>query len=219
MLVIKPDVFADNTFSSIGKWSVCNDAISERLPSWTSIIFRNFSNACPDSINSFCRFKASFSLLTILACCNNFDPSVKVTSIVSLLPSFLKQYIASFISHHKPAYCPKGWSMLLKTISDWTLKCSAISCINAANSFPSSSVFINAPLPILISITKPWIPSAIFLLIIDPHIRGIEATVPVTSRSAYIFLSAGHISSVCPIIEIPISLTFLLNWSRLIFVL
>ena len=54
-------------------------------------------------------------------------------------------------------------------------------------------------------------PSAIFLLIIEPQINGMEATVPVTSRRAYIFLSAGQISSVCPIMATPIVSTFFWN--------
>ena len=47
---------------------------------------------------------------------------------------------------------------------------------------PSS--FINAPCPILISITSPSIPSAIFLLIIEPQINGRESIVSVTSLRA-----------------------------------
>ena len=37
---------------------------------------------------------------------------------------------------------------------------------------------------------------SIFLLIIDPQIKGMESMVFVTSRRAYIFLSAGQIESV-----------------------
>ena len=41
-------------------------------------------------------------------------------------------------------------------------------------------------------------PSAIFLLMMDEAMSGMLSTVPVTSRSAYSFLSAGAISGVCP---------------------
>ena len=59
------------------------------------------------------------------------------------------------------------------------------------NSKASSSFLSNAPLPTLISITIFLEPAAIFLLIILTAISGIDSTVPVTSRRAYIFLSKG----------------------------
>ena len=45
-------------------------------------------------------------------------------------------------------------------------------------------VFMNAPEPTLTSSTSPPVPSAIFLLMIELAISGIDSTVPVTSRSA-----------------------------------
>ena len=50
---------------------------------------------------------------------------------------------------------------------------------------------MNAPLPTFTSSTSTPVPSAIFLLMIDDAISGIASTVPVTSRKAYSFLSAG----------------------------
>ena len=50
---------------------------------------------------------------------------------------------------------------------------------------------MKAPMPVLTSSTSAPVPSAIFLLMIDEAISGIASTVPVTSRSAYNFLSAG----------------------------
>ena len=50
---------------------------------------------------------------------------------------------------------------------------------------------MNAPLPVFTSRTRPSAPSAIFLLMMLEAISGIASTVPVTSRSAYSFLSAG----------------------------
>ena len=70
---------------------------------------------------------------------------------------------------------------------------------------------MNAPLPILISKTSPSIPSAIFLLIIDPQIKGFESMVPVTSLKAYIFLSAGQMVLVCDIMQSPDLSTFFLK--------
>ncbi|MNC83028.1 hypothetical protein D3C75_1368060 [compost metagenome] len=46
----------------------------------------------------------------------------------------------------------------------------------------SSSVFIKAPLPVFTSSTMASAPAAIFLLIMELAINGMEFTVPVTSR-------------------------------------
>ena len=51
--------------------------------------------------------------------------------------------------------------------------------------------FMNAPEPTFTSRTRAPVPSAIFLLMIELAMSGIASTVPVTSRSAYSFLSAG----------------------------
>ena len=48
----------------------------------------------------------------------------------------------------------------------------------------SSNFFMNAPEPVLTSSTRPSMPSASFLLIIDAVISGIDSTVAVTSRRA-----------------------------------
>ena len=50
---------------------------------------------------------------------------------------------------------------------------------------------MNAPVPTLTSSTSAPVPSAIFFDMMLLAIRGIDSTVPVTSRSAYSFLSAG----------------------------
>ena len=44
--------------------------------------------------------------------------------------------------------------------------------------------FMNAPAPVLTSSTSAAVPSAIFLLMIEAEIIGIDSTVPVTSRRA-----------------------------------
>ena len=67
--------------------------------------------------------------------------------------------------------------------------------------------------------TNPSIPSDIFLLIIDPQIKGIESIVPVMSLRAYIFLSAGQIDSVCDIIQTPDRSTLFLKSAIVRFVL
>ena len=64
---------------------------------------------------------------------------------------------------------------------------------------------MNAPLPLFTSSTSAPIPSAIFLLMIDAEMSGTLSIVPVTSRSAYSFLSAGAICAVWPISAQPIA--------------
>ena len=56
--------------------------------------------------------------------------------------------------------------------------------IVSASSRARSGVFMNAPDPTLTSSTSPPVPSAIFLLMIELAISGMDSTVPVTSRSA-----------------------------------
>ncbi len=53
-----------------------------------------------------------------------------------------------------------------------------------ASSRAASTVFMNAPEPTFTSRTSADDPSAIFLLMIELAMSGIDSTVPVTSRSA-----------------------------------
>ena len=72
----------------------------------------------------------------------------------------------------------------------------AASTIDWANASACSLSSMNAALPCLTSRTNAESPSAAFLETIDEVINGIDATVPVTSRKAYILLSAGTSESV-----------------------
>ncbi len=58
------------------------------------------------------------------------------------------------------------------------------STIAVASSRASSTFFMNAPAPTFTSSTNAPVPSAIFLLMIELAINGIDSTVPVTSRRA-----------------------------------
>ena len=60
---------------------------------------------------------------------------------------------------------------------------------------------MNAPDPTFTSKTIPSAPSAIFFESILAVIKGIDSTVAVASLREYIFLSAGQIEALCPIIE------------------
>ena len=88
-----------------------------------------------------------------------------------------------------------------------------------ANSSASCNDFIKAPVPHFTSNTKASEPSATFFDKMLAVIKGTDSTVPVTSLNAYKSLSAGTISSVCPIIAKPFSEMIFLNWSGDIFTL
>ena len=108
---------------------------------------------------------------------------------------------------------PNGWFISVKKATVSRPASRPISTIAVANSFASSNVFMKAPAPNLTSKTIASAPAAIFLLIIEEAIKGIDSTVPVTSRRAYKYLSAGAKFPVWPIIANLISLTCWINWS------
>ena len=70
-----------------------------------------------------------------------------------------------------------------------------IATISEASSTASSIFSMNAPLPVLTSRTIASVPEASFLLIMLEAMSGMLFTVPLTSRSAYILLSAGSRSA------------------------
>ncbi len=73
----------------------------------------------------------------------------------------------------------------------WRLANAPIRTIVCASLLASVRFFIKAPSPVVTSKTIASAPAAIFLLMIELAINGIELTVPVTSLNAYNFLSAG----------------------------
>ena len=104
--------------------------------------------------------------------------------------------IDSNTSNQFPIADPVGVSILVIKAMVGLLKLCPISTNICASSIAWACVFINAPEPYFTSNTKASIPSANFLLMMLPAINGIDSTVAVTSRKAYIFLSAGAISMV-----------------------
>ena len=109
---------------------------------------------------------------------------------------FFNISIASDTSRELPILLPSGIDIFVRRQITFILFDEPISIINLANFLASSRFFIKAPLPTLISNTSFLAPRAIFLLIIEEAIRGIDSTVAVTSLRAYIFLSATAISFV-----------------------
>ncbi len=80
-----------------------------------------------------------------------------------------------------------------------------VRCRLAASASASASERMNAPLPVLTSNTSASAPSANFFERMLAVMSGMDSTVAVTSRSAYILRSAGTIRSLCPIIAKPAS--------------
>ncbi len=72
---------------------------------------------------------------------------------------------------------------------------------------------MNAPSPVFTSSRMACAPAASFLHMIDEAIKGMDCTVPVTSRRAYSFPSAGARSRDWPVRTIPFSFSWCLNSS------
>ena len=84
---------------------------------------------------------------------------------------------------------------------------------SSASSRESSSSFMNAPEPVLTSSRIAPAPPASFLLMMLEAISAMSSTVAVTSRSAYIALSAGTRSAVCAHTARPIASTWAISSS------
>ena len=110
----------------------------------------------------------------------------------------LRQSRSSF-----PPSRPSGWPISVSSATVRVPAASAVATISAARYSQSSTLRRNAPDPVFTSSTSASSPAASFLLKIDAQIRPGFSTVPVRSRSAYSFRSAGASWSVCPMIDAP----------------
>ena len=98
-----------------------------------------------------------------------------------------------------PTARPRGWSMsVINAATFLPIRCAGLRPSSWQDARLPAGFFINAPEPVLTSSTSASIPSASFLLMMLAQISAGLSTVPVTSRNAYIFLSAGTISAVWP---------------------
>ncbi len=86
---------------------------------------------------------------------------------------------------------PSGVDMSVSSATVGTPASPPRPTIVRASSRACSGSFMNAPEPTLTSRTRPPVPSAIFLLMIELAINGIDSTVAVTSRKEYSLRSAG----------------------------
>jgi len=108
---------------------------------------------------------------------------------------------------------PSGVSMSVITASVRTPACVPMATIASATARDPARSFMNAPSPVFTSSTSALVPSASFLLMMDEATSGMLSTVPVTSRSAYSFLSAGASEAVCATMLVPTVRSTCLNSS------
>ena len=173
----------------------------------------SFRRALPLSTASFASFRHS-SRLPFSARYSMWAASSRQICVRSSGPSPRSVSTASSTSSELPILWPSGMSMLVISAPTFRPACSPMATIFSASVTACSFVFINAPLPHFTSSRMQSLPAASFLLIMDIAISGMLSTVPVTSRSAYIFLSAGVRFPDCPMTHRPISFTMRKNSSR-----
>ena len=102
-----------------------------------------------------------------------------------------------------PTAKPRGWSISVTTAAMFRPAIRPTFTISRARVKASSSRSIKAPEPVFTSSTMVLAPEASFLDMMLLTIRGMESTVAVTSRRAYIFLSAGARLAVWPAMTKP----------------
>ena len=110
---------------------------------------------------------------------------------------------------------PRGRSISVMTATVFLPRCLPIFTISEASFLASSTVRINAPPPVFTSNTMASAPEASFLLMMLDAMSGMLGTVPLTSRRAYILLSAGSRLPDWPMTQRPVFRTMRLNSSRL----
>ena len=97
-----------------------------------------------------------------------------VSSTTSLGPPPAKTSKVSLISRAFPAVKPSGTSIAVTNARVFTPAFLPKSTIVLANNAASSGSLINAPEPVFTSRTSAPVPSAIFLLMIEDAIKGID---------------------------------------------
>ena len=147
-------------------------------PPWAAIIRRQTSIARPSASAS------AGSTSDRPAPASISRASARVSSTTSAGPPPASTSTDSATSTALPAARPSGRSIAVTRATVRTPAASPRPTIVRASSRASSASFMNAPEPVFTSSTSASAPSAIFLLMIELAISGIDSTVPVTSRSA-----------------------------------
>ncbi len=167
-----------------GEPNFCGSSNTEGFPPWAATKRRNIASAEP-----FLKEAANFSLASANSFANpqrtsSSAPSSIVSIVKSLGPSPFSVAIASSTSRWLPTAKPNGWSMAVMSATVFLPKAWPIATISSASLRASCSSRIKAPLPAFTSSTMYCAPAAIFLLITEEAINGMQSTVAVTSRKA-----------------------------------
>lgn len=125
----------------------------------------------------------------------------------SVGPRPLRVSTTSATSSAFPIACPSGRSMLVMSASTRRPMSQPIRTMVCARRTASGTIFMNAPEPTFTSSRMQLEPAASFLLMMELAISGMEPTVAVTSRRAYMSLSAGTRLPVCPTMAPPCAST------------
>ena len=158
---------------------------AETSAPWSAAISLNFAKAAPEAMIFFRMPVASSTVAAFL-------PSTSISAVRAIV-MFMRSSSAylpcrhsmdSMISSALPAVRPSGWFMSVRSATMPLFMALPTRTMDWARAVASATVRMKAPVPHLTSSTSESMPSAIFLHMIEAVIKGIEATVPVTSRRA-----------------------------------
>ena len=147
-------------------------------PPWAAIMRRHTSMARPSASAS------AGSTSPRPAPASISRASARVSSTTSAGPPPASTSTDSATSTALPAARPSGRSIAVTSATVFTPAASPRPTIVRARVRASAGSFMKAPDPVFTSSTSASAPSAIFLLMIELAISGIDSTVPVTSRRA-----------------------------------
>ena len=198
-----------SSYMRLTRVSFSGSSIKLPSPPSASTISRSLFNAAPEAIARSAAFLASPIFFAA-------PPSMSIYALMSthtsrsgspLFTSPRSTYTASATSNPLPTARPSGQFMSVISATVRLPSFSPIFTIVDASSRALSSVSMKAPLLVFTSSTIASAPAAIFLLMMLEAISGMLFTVPVTSRRAYINLSAGSSPLDCPMTQRPVFLT------------
>ena len=154
------------------------------FPPWKTISSSNFCAAAPESKAFSSLLRASSSESVRSAKRSISTPSRRQISRTRSGPSLRSTRIDSSASRALPTARPSG--RLMSVIQPVASRPAArdVSTRARPSSRDSSTVFRNAPSPVLTSKTMPVVPDASFLDRMEATMSEIDSTVPVTSRRA-----------------------------------
>ena len=175
---------------------------------WCASIMRSMVRAAaPDAIASVSFARASRAVRATPPSRSISTPSASVHATRSAGPPPRSTSSASRVSSALPTVRPSGPDMSVSSATTCLPDRVPTETSARASRSALATSFMNAPRPTFTSSTSASIPSASFFDRMLATMSGTHSMVAVTSRSAYMRLSAGAISAVWPIIEVPTSRT------------